>query len=97
MVSYAVIIDICSSYFVSLLGHGIDLFIVPGVAFTRSGNRLGHGMGYYDKYLTQHAEKYSHKKITIMALALNEQIVDVEDLPMDDHDVRLNYVVTENS
>lgn len=32
-----------------------------------------------------------------MALALNEQIVDVEDLPMDDHDVRLNYVVTENS
>lgn len=93
----SVIFDICSSYFVSLLGHGIDLFIVPGVAFTRSGNRLGHGMGYYDKYLTQHAEKYSHKKITIMALALNEQIVDVEDLPMDDHDVRLNYVVTENS
>lgn len=78
-------------------GQGIDLFIVPGVAFTRSGNRMGHGMGYYDKYLTQHAEKYPHKKINIMALALNEQIVDTDELPMDDHDVRLQFVVTENS
>lgn len=83
--------------FSTFSGHGIDLFIVPGVAFTRSGNRLGHGMGYYDKYLTQHAEKYPHKKTTIMAVGLNEQIVPVEELPMDDHDVRLNYVVTENS
>ncbi|EDW01048.1 5-formyltetrahydrofolate cyclo-ligase [Drosophila grimshawi] len=78
-------------------GHGIDLFIVPGVAFTRNGNRMGHGMGYYDKYLTQHAAKYPHKKSTIMALALNEQIVSSEELPMEDHDVRLNCVVTENS
>lgn len=97
MVSYAVISTNVVLISFPFPGHGIDLFIVPGVAFTRSGNRLGHGMGYYDKYLTQHAEKYAHKKTTIMALALNEQIVDVEDLPMDDHDVRLNYVVTENS
>ncbi|EDW09443.1 5-formyltetrahydrofolate cyclo-ligase [Drosophila mojavensis] len=78
-------------------GHGIDLFIVPGVAFTRSGDRMGHGMGYYDKYLKQHAEKYPHKKTTIMALALNEQIVSNEELPMEDHDVRLNCVITENA
>ncbi|XP_060651886.1 5-formyltetrahydrofolate cyclo-ligase [Drosophila sulfurigaster albostrigata] len=78
-------------------GHGIDLFIVPGVAFTRNGDRLGHGMGYYDKYLAQHADKYPHKKTIIMALALNEQIVGSEELPMDDHDVRLQFVVTENS
>ncbi|ALC41999.1 CG34424 [Drosophila busckii] len=76
-------------------GHGIDLFIVPGVAFTRTGSRLGHGMGYYDKYLLQHAEKYPHKKTTIMALALNEQMV--EDLPMDEQDVRLHYVMTEHA
>ncbi|EDW61998.1 5-formyltetrahydrofolate cyclo-ligase [Drosophila virilis] len=78
-------------------GHGIDLFIVPGVAFTRRGDRLGHGMGYYDKYLKQHAEKYPHKKTTIMALALNEQIVSDEELPVEEHDVRLNCVVTENT
>ncbi|KAH8414685.1 hypothetical protein KR009_004149, partial [Drosophila setifemur] len=64
-------------------GHGIDLFIVPGVAFTRRGARMGHGMGYYDKFLRQHAEKYpSFKVVVMMALALNEQIISDEELPM---------------
>ncbi|EDW92311.1 5-formyltetrahydrofolate cyclo-ligase [Drosophila yakuba] len=77
-------------------GHGIDLFIVPGVAFTRCGARMGHGMGYYDKFLKQHADKYPHKKISLMALSLNEQIVSNEELPMESHDVRLHSVITEH-
>ncbi|KAH8373092.1 hypothetical protein KR009_011666 [Drosophila setifemur] len=77
-------------------GHGIDLFIVPGVAFTRRGARMGHGMGYYDKFLRQHAEKYPFKMIVMMALALNEQIISDEELPMEAHDVRLHNVITES-
>ncbi|KAH8254371.1 hypothetical protein KR032_009695 [Drosophila birchii] len=77
-------------------GHGIDLFIMPGVAFSRCGGRLGHGMGFYDKFLRQHADKYPHKKVSLMGLALNEQIVSNEVLPMDEHDFRLQSIITEN-
>lgn len=36
----------------SLTQQKLDLIFMPGMAFDHSKNRLGHGKGFYDKYLT---------------------------------------------
>lgn len=76
---------------------GLDLVLMPGVAFTRNGDRLGHGMGYYDKYLNRLLEQSSavnRSRAVLLALAFKEQIIDESELPLDDHDHKVDEVVT---
>jgi 5-formyltetrahydrofolate cyclo-ligase len=63
----------------------IDLVLVPGVAFDHRGNRLGRGKGYYDQLLS------GFRGITC-GVGFDEQIV--ETVPVEEHDFRLNYVLT---
>jgi 5-formyltetrahydrofolate cyclo-ligase len=35
-------------------GEGLDIIIMPGMAFDQSLERLGHGKGYYDFFLQRH-------------------------------------------
>ena len=65
----------------------IDLIIVPGVSFDKELNRLGFGMGYYDKYL-------QNKDIYKIGLCFSEQIVDI--LPHDEFDIPMDMVITPN-
>lgn len=62
----------------------IDLAIIPGMAFTPDGHRLGRGKGYYDRLLPQ----LSCKKI---GLAFHFQIVD--HIPCESHDIKMDMVV----
>ncbi|XP_063701319.1 5-formyltetrahydrofolate cyclo-ligase [Culicoides brevitarsis] len=73
---------------------GLDLIILPGVAFTRCGNRLGHGMGYYDKFLKKFFEQHDKTKTALIGVAFKEQIVEMGDLPMEAHDEKLDQVLT---
>lgn len=64
----------------------IDLIIVPGVAFSLKGERLGYGKGYYDRFL----KKTSGKKIGI---CFESQITDK--IILEKHDVLMDQVITE--
>lgn len=64
----------------------LNMMIVPGVAFDRQGNRVGFGLGYYDRLL----EKFLGKRV---ALAFEFQVV--EELPKTPRDERLDFIITE--
>ena len=65
----------------------LDVILVPAIALSKDGFRLGYGFGYYDKYL-------HGKKSTAIALSYAKQVI--RSFPVDDHDVKMNFIVTED-
>lgn len=64
----------------------IDIIIVPGVGFDLNGHRIGHGKGYYDNLL-------KNSKALHIGLAYDWQIV--RHIPIEEHDVLMDKIVTE--
>ena len=65
----------------------MDLLIVPGIAFDLQGNRIGHGKGYYDRFLSQRKANY------IIGLAFENQIINK--IPKTEYDIPVNVLFTE--
>lgn len=65
--------------------EAIDLLVVPGVAFTPDGARLGRGKGYYDRYLSQPA-----LRACCVGVCFTHQLV--ADLPVEPHDRSMDVV-----
>lgn len=68
-----------------------DIVIVPLLAFDRKGHRLGYGKGYYDATLS--ALRRKKPALLAVGLAFAQQAV-LFNLPREDHDVPLDWVVT---
>ena len=64
----------------------IDLLVVPGLAYSENGYRLGFGGGYYDRFLTQY-------KGRTLSLAFHQQIV--TNLPIEEHDIPVGKIITD--
>ena len=66
-----------------------DVIVLPGLAFDKDGNRLGWGKGYYDRYLSDLANKP-----ICWGAALDGQLV--ERVPADRTDQSIDAVLTPN-
>lgn len=65
----------------------VDVILVPGLAFTRDGFRLGRGGGYYDRLLAS-----LPAQTVKIGVCFEVQIVPA--LPLEPHDMRLDAVVS---
>jgi 5-formyltetrahydrofolate cyclo-ligase len=67
----------------------IEFVLVPGVAFDVHCNRLGYGGGFYDRLLDDLGPF-----VSLVAPAFALQIV--ERVPIEEHDIPLNVIITED-
>lgn len=63
-----------------------SIWLIPGLAFTRNGVRLGYGGGWYDRMLENAA-----RGRTLLGISYGFQVVD--SLPAEDHDILMTEIV----
>ncbi|HYN32606.1 MAG TPA: 5-formyltetrahydrofolate cyclo-ligase [Ilumatobacteraceae bacterium] len=65
-----------------------DVVIVPGLAFTTTGQRLGQGGGWYDRFLVEIRDDCA-----TVGVCFHEQLL--AHVPVETHDVSVDHVVTD--
>jgi 5-formyltetrahydrofolate cyclo-ligase len=68
--------------------ESLDLALIPGIAFDLRGGRLGYGIGFYDRLLSQ-----LPRDIPTVGLAFDFQIM--PRLPLQPHDMLMEAIVTD--
>ncbi|PCJ25350.1 MAG: 5-formyltetrahydrofolate cyclo-ligase [Rickettsiales bacterium] len=74
------------------------VIIIPGLAFSIKGDRLGFGAGHYDRYfdkLGKEKDITKEKDVIKIGVCFDENLY--EHLPNEPHDVKLNYIITEKT
>ncbi len=67
-----------------------EIVLVPLLAFDKAGYRLGYGGGFYDRTL----EKLRRENSALLAIGLAFDELEVDAVPHDGHDQRLDWVLT---
>lgn len=63
--------------------------IVPGLAFTKQGSRLGQGAGYYDRFLKNYPELYT--------IGISYDFMLLDTLPCEAHDCLIKEIITDTT
>lgn len=74
----------------------IELIIVPGVAFDKRKNRIGFGKGYYDKFL-RNRNALTNEITSAKAFALAYEFQVFEEIPAEEHDIKMDKIFTEEN
>ena len=69
--------------------YGILFAIIPCISCNRKGERLGHGGGFYDRYLEKMPEDCEK------AILCRESLM-CDEIPTEEHDERMDLVISEN-
>ncbi len=69
-----------------------EVVFVPGLAFDRSGGRIGYGGGYYDRF--GDSIRAGGKKALWVGVGYEAQLA--EDIPLEAHDLRMDYRLSEH-
>ena len=69
-----------------------QIILVPVVAFDKNKNRLGYGKGFYDRFLNK-----SNYKKNILSIGIAFSFQQIKNIPLEKHDKRLDYILTEKS
>ncbi|GMI73473.1 5-formyltetrahydrofolate cycloligase [Hibiscus trionum] len=75
----------------------VDLFILPGLAFDKSGSRLGRSGGYYDLFLKNYQQltkKNRWKQPLLVALSYSVQIIEEGEIPVTPFDIPVDALVS---
>lgn len=72
----------------AISSDAIELLIVPGIVYNRSGYRIGYGGGYYDRFLS------TYHGLT-MSLAFNMQVID--EVVREPYDLPVDCLITESA
>ena len=67
--------------------NNLDVILVPTVGISQIGVRLGYGYGFYDRFLAKN-------KTVAISLTLEKQII--KNIPKSEHDIIMNWIVTED-
>lgn len=71
----------------------LDVILLPAVAYDRSFSRLGHGKGYYDRFIAAYTSR-GRRRPLLVGLSLREQLLESGAIPMSDFDWKVDVVVT---
>lgn len=75
----------------------VDIMLLPGLAFDKSGRRLGRGGGYYDTFLKNYrdlAETRNWTQPLLVALSYSQQILDDGVIPVTSTDIPVDALVS---